>query len=276
MIRGLYTAASGMLLGLRQQDVVADNMANSSTIGYKAEQSSQVAFGNVLARSVGQASGPLSLSSDRIIGAFGTGAYVDKTRTFLAQGSDRITGVSLDAMIRGDGFFAVQMPDGVRYTRDGHFSRNDVNTLVNAKGNAILDVNGQPVTIETDHVRIKSDGGLYRLVPTRVTNPDGTQSTQDVEEFVAQLQVVNIAAEDLVRGGDTQFMARANAAITPVVFTEDGNTVVIQGALEEANVAVNETTTDMFSLARTFQASQKVFATISESLQAATKEVGRV
>ena len=48
MIRGLYTAASGMLLGLRQQDVVADNMANSSTIGYKAEQASQVAFGNVL------------------------------------------------------------------------------------------------------------------------------------------------------------------------------------------------------------------------------------
>jgi len=276
MIRGLYTAASGMLLGLRQQDVVADNMANSSTIGYKAEQASQVAFGNVLARSVGQSGGALSQSSDRIIGSFGTGAYVDKTRTFLAQGSDRITGAPLDAMVRGDGFFAVQMPDGIRYTRDGHLSRNDANTLINSKGHAILDVNSQPITVDTDNVRIKSDGSLYRLVPTRVANPDGTESTQNLEELVAQLQVVNIAAEDLVRGGDTQFVAKAGAAITPVVFTEDGNTTIIQGALEEANVAVNETATDMFSLARTFEASQKVFATISESLQAAVKEVGKV
>ncbi len=276
MIRGLYTAASGMLLGLRQQDVVADNMANSSTIGYKAEQSSQVAFGNVLARSVGGAQGPMSLSSDRIIGAFGTGAYVDKTRTFLAQGSDRLTGAPLDAMVRGDGFFAVQMPDGVRYTRDGHFSRNDADTLVNSKGNAILNTDGQPITVNTDRVRIKSDGGIYRLVPTTVTNADGTQGREDREEFVARLQVVTIAAEDLVRGGDTQFMARGGAVITPAVFTEDGNTTILQGALEEANVAVNETATDMFSLARTFEASQKVFATISESLQAAVKEVGRV
>ena len=276
MIRGLYTAASGMLLGLRQQDVVADNMANSSTIGYKAEQASQVAFGNVLARSVGQSGGPLSQSSDRIIGSFGTGAYVDKTRTFLAQGSDRLTGAPLDAMVRGDGFFAVQMPDGIRYTRDGHLARNDANTLINSKGHSILDVNGLPITVETDNVRIKSDGSLYRLVPTRVVNPDGTEGSQNLEEFVAQLQVVNIAAEDLVRGGDTQFVAKAGAVITPIVFTEDGNTTIIQGALEEANVAVNETATDMFSLARTFEASQKVFATISESLQAAVKEVGKV
>lgn len=275
MIRGLYTAASGMLLGLRQQDVVADNMANSSTIGYKAEQSSQVAFGNVLARSVGAGRGPLSLSSDRNIGSFGTGAYVDKTRTFLAQGSDRLTGAPLDAMIRGDGFFAVQMPDGIRYTRDGHLARNDANMLVNAKGHSILDTNGQAITVETDRVRIKSDGGLYRLVPTEITNPDGTKGMQNREEFVARLRVVNIAAEDLVRGGDTQFVARGGAAITPIDFTQ-GATTVLQGALEEANVAVNETATDMFSLARTFEASQKVFSTISESLESAVKDVGRV
>ncbi|MFA7250113.1 MAG: flagellar hook-basal body protein [Dehalococcoidia bacterium] len=275
MIRGLYTAASGMLLGLRQQDVVAENMANSSTVGYKAEQSSQAAFGNVLARSVSAGRGPLSLSSDRIIGNFGTGAYVDKTRTFLAQGSDRLTGSPLDAMVRGNGFFAVQMADGVRYTRDGHFARNDANVLVNAKGHSILDAGGNPITVDTDRVRIKSDGGLYRLVPTAVTNADGSQGREDREEFIAQLQIVDIAAQDLVRAGDTQFATRPGAAIAPIDFTQ-GGTTVLQGALEEANVAVNETATDMFSLARTFEASQKVFATISESLLAAVKDVGRV
>jgi len=275
MIRGFYTAASGMLLGLRQQDAVAENMANSSTIGYKAEQMSQIAFGAVLARSVGQGEGPLSQSSDRIIGNIGTGAYVDKTRTFLAQGPDRLTGAPLDAMMRGDGFFAVQMEAGTRYTRDGHFKRNDANVLVNAKGNPILDVNGATITVDSDNVRIKSDGGIYRLVPTIVTNPDGTQGSQNREEFVARLQVVSIAAEDLIRGGETQFAVRPNSAITPVDFTT-GATTVLQGSLEEANVAVNETSTDMFSLARTFQASQRVFGIIGESLQAAVKEVGRV
>jgi len=147
--------------------------------------------------------------------------------------------------------------------------------LVNAKGNPILDVAGNPITVETDRVRIKSDGGIYRLVPTTVTNPDGTQGRQDREEFLAQLQIVNIAAEDLVRGGETQFAIRDGAAVTPVDFTEGGSTV-IQGSLEEANVAVNENATDMFSLARTFEASQKVFGIISESLQAAVKDVGRV
>lgn len=275
MINGLYSAASGMLLGLRQQDVVADNMANSSTVGYKAEQSSQVAFGNALARSIGAGEGPLSLSSDRIIGGFGTGAYVDKTRTFMAQGSDRLTDAPLDAMLRGEGFFAVQMPDGVRYTRDGHMARNDTDVLVNAKGHPLLDVAGNSINVDTDHVRIKSDGGIYRLVPTTVTNPDGTQGQQNREEFIAQLQVVNIPTADLIRGGDTQFALQPGATVTPVDFTQ-GVTSVLQGALEESNVAVNETTTDMFSLARTFEASQKVFATISESLQAAVKEVGRV
>lgn len=276
MIRGLYSAASGMLLGLRQQDVVAENMANSSTVGYKAEQSSQAAFGNVLARSVKSTAGSLvAFSSNRTIGSFGTGAYVDKTRTFLAQGSDRLTGAPLDAMVRGDGFFAISMPDGVRYTRDGHFARDDQNTLVNAKGHPVLDTNGQQITVDTDRVRIKSDGGIYRLVPSVVTNADGTQGRQDREEFVAQLQVVEIDAPNLVRAGDTQFAVRAGAAITPVDFTQ-GTNIVLQGALEESNVAVNETTTDMFSLARTFEASQKVFGTISESLLAAVKDVGRV
>ena len=275
MISGLYAAASGMLLGLRQQNVVAENMANSSTIGYKAEQSSQVAFGSVLARSVGAATGPWSRSSDRIIGEFGTGAYVDKTRTFLAQGSDRLTSAPLDAMVRGDGFFAVQMDDGIRYTRDGHFSRNETNLLVNAKGRSILDVDGKPIAVDTDRVRIKSDGSLYRLVPTTVTRPGGKQEREDKEEFVARLQVVNIAAENLVRGGDTQFVAKPGAAIEQIDFTKGGSTV-LQGALEESNVAVNETATDMFSLARTFEASQKVFGTINESLLAAVKDVGRV
>ena len=275
MIRGLYAAASGMLLGLRQQDVIAENMANASTIGYKAEQSSQAAFGNVLARSMGVQAGPLPGTSARMIGGLGTGAYIDKTRTVLTQGSERGTGAALDVMVRGDGFLAIQTVDGVRYTRDGHMDRDAQNQLVNADRSAVLDVNGNPITLESNHVRIKSDGSIYSLTPVDTKQPDGSVTHEDREDLVAQLQVVNIDAQDLVRAGDTQFMLAPNAVATPMNFA-DGKTAVVQGALEEANVAVGEVATQMYSLARTFESSQRVFSTINETLKTAVRDVGRV
>src|SRR5690606_532869 len=139
MIRGLYTAASGMLLGLRQQDVVADNLANSSTVGYKADQSAQTAFAGVLARRTGPAEGPIPARTDEVIGRLGTGAFVENVRTFLGQGAERDTGAPLDVMVRGEGFFVVQTTEGVRYTRDGHFDRNQAQQLITADGALVLD-----------------------------------------------------------------------------------------------------------------------------------------
>lgn len=275
MIRGLYAAASGMLLGLRQQDVIAGNMANSSTVGYKAEQSTQTAFGNLLARSIGERAEPLPRRSERVIGGFGTGSYIDQRRTVLTQGADRVTAATLDVLVNGDGFLAVEAPGGVRYTRDGHMERDDQGRLVNSDRSPVLDVAGQPIVLDSDHVRIKADGMIYRLVPTDTTQPDGTVTHEEREEFVAQLQVVSIAATELVRAGDTQFMLAPNGAATPVNFL-DGKTAIVQGALEEANVAVGEVATQMFSLARTFEASQRVFTTINDTLQTAVRDVGKV
>lgn len=275
MIRGLYTAASGMLLGLRQQDVIGGNMANASTVGYKAEQSTQTAFGNVLARSVGEESGPIPVSMDRTIGGIGTGAYIDKRQTVLTQGSGRATGAPLDVMVNGDGFFAVSTPSGVRYTRDGHMDRDDQNRLINSDSNPMLDVNGQEITLDSDHIRIKSDGKIYKLVPNDVKEADGSVTHTEREDFVAQLQVVNIDAESLIRAGDTQFTLTQNATVTPVDF-KDGTTTISQGSLEEANVVVGDVTTQMYSLARTFSSSQRVFATISDTLQTAVRDVGKV
>jgi flagellar basal-body rod protein FlgF len=275
MIRGLYNAASGMLLGLRQQDVIAENMANASTVGYKAEQSSQSAFGNLLARRIGVGTGPFAGAFTRIIGGLGSGAYIDKTRTSLVQGAERTTASPLDVMVRGDGFFVVQTPDGVRYTRDGHLDRDSQNVLINANGNPVLDVGGQTITLSTDHVRIKPDGGIYNLVPTDVKQSDGSVTREDREEFVAQLQVVTLPVAALVRAGDTQFAVDPGVTPTPVD-PAAGTTAVLQGSLEEGNVVVGNTVTQMVSLARTFEASQHVFTTINETLESAVRDVGRV
>ncbi len=274
MIRGLYTAASGMLLGLRQQDVLAENMANSSTVGYKAEASSQSAFGAILASSVGDKLSPIPGSDQRVIGRFGTGAFIDKTRIVMSQGADRPTGAPLDVMVRGEGFLVEQTPNGVRYTRDGHMARNDANILVNSHGGQVLDTAGNPIKVDTDNVRIKSDGNIYRLVPTETKLSDGTLSHVNTEELIAQLQVVTLPTAALVRAGDSQFSIAPGTQTTPANMT-DGSTYIVQGTLEEGNVAVNDTATDMFSLARVFSASQKVFSTINETLQTAVHDIGR-
>ncbi len=276
MIRGLYTAASGMLLGLRQQDVTAANLANSSTVGYKAEQSAQTAFGGVLAKRTNATGGlmPMPGQRDRLIGRVGTGTYIATVRTDLGQGAERETGQPFDVMVRGDGFFVVQTPEGVRYTRDGHFDRDEANQLITPDGSYVVDTQGRPITVDSERVLIKSDGSIFKLVPDEKKNDDGTTSMILREELVARLAVVTVDAADLTRAGASRFSAAA-ANVTTVDFAKEG-TSVLQSTLEEANVNVGETATRMFSLSRTFGSSQKVFTTINESLERAVREIGRV
>lgn len=277
MIRGLYTAASGMLLGLRQQDVTAANISNASTVGYKAEQSAQTAFGGVLATHTqpSGAPGPIRGAHGRVIGRVGTGTYVATVRTDISQGAERETGEAFDVMLRGDGFLIVQSEHGIHYTRDGHFNRNERNQLARRDNSLVLDSEGQPIVVDTDHIRIKGDGSIYRLVPEETTNSDGSRSTILREQLIARLGVVSVDAAELSRAGDSCFSAAPGAVVTPVDFTDSG-TSVLQGALEEANVNMGQTATRMFSLSRTFEASQRVFSTINESLERAVRDVGRV
>lgn len=277
MIKGLYTAASGMLLGLRQQDVTAANISNASTVGYKADQSAQTAFGGVLAKRTGASGSPVPVpgTQGRLIGRVGTGTYIATVRTDISQGPERETGGTFDLMLRGAGFFVVQTDQGVRYSRDGHFDRNEANQLVTADGSLVLDSEGTPIVVDTERIRIKSDGSIFRLVPEEVTNDNGTRSMILKEQFIARLGVVTLDAADLSRAGASRFSVAEGAVVTPVDFTE-GATTILQGVLEEANVNVGQTATRMFSLSRTFEASQRVFSTINESLERAVRDVGRV
>lgn len=275
MIKGLYTAASGMLLGMRQQEVVADNLANSNTVGYKADQSAQTAFSGVLARRVGASETPMPASVETLIGRVGTGAFVENVRTFLGQGSERETGGPLDVMVRGDGFFVVQSPDGVRYTRDGHWDRDDQQRLITADGSLVLDDAGAPIIIESDHIRVKPDGRIMLMVATPIEAADGSTVNEMREELVARLQVVNLNADDLIRAGASQFLVAPGSTVTPVDFTE-GATFVLQGSLEEANVNVGQNATQLYSVARSYSSSQRVFSAINDTLALAVRDIGRV
>jgi flagellar basal-body rod protein FlgF len=136
MDRGLYIAASGMLAEQIRQDQIANDLANASTPGYKADRTAQRTFGELLlANSV----------SGNTVGPQSTAVQVDRIETDFTPKPARETGEPLDFAIVGEGFFAVQTERGVRYTRNGQFAIDPQGVLVTAAGDAVLDRAGRPV-----------------------------------------------------------------------------------------------------------------------------------
>lgn len=117
MIRGLYTAASGMLAEAERIDVTSNNLANANTAGFKKDVAVTKDFANILITRVNDG------DEAPAIGRMGTGVIVDEVATTYTGGSIRTTGNAFDLAIEGRGFFAVQTPQGLRYTRNGTFAK---------------------------------------------------------------------------------------------------------------------------------------------------------
>lgn len=269
MIRGLYTAGSGLIAGLRQQELVANNIANISTPGYKGESSAMSSFERVLAMRVGNAPLPVPLTFRRQLGVVGTGTYLAQRTSYLAEAGLRLTAAPLDIAIRGDGFFAVQGPAGTLYTRNGHFSVLD-GRLVTADGFAVLGSDGQPIAIDgSKPIAVTSQGAIF-TIESAVNDTSG--DVEQVRIQVGELQIVHIPAEVLVRAGDTSFVPAPGNA--PVAVGDE--TVLVQGALEESNVDITQAATQLTRLSQQFSANQRVFVTLDESLEQAVRDIGRV
>ena len=141
MERGLYIAASGMVSEMARQDVIANDLANASTAGYKSDRVVQSSFGDLLLRNT---------ETGQTIGPLGRGARIDRQVTDLTAAPIKETGEDLDFAIEGNGFFAVRTAQGVRYTRNGQFTAAADGRLTDQLGNPVLGQNGRPVTIGAD------------------------------------------------------------------------------------------------------------------------------
>ncbi len=257
MIRALYTSASAMLFGMRQQEMAAGNLANSGTSGYKAETSAASAFSGVLARRVSSAAAPVPSQVGEVLGTIGTGVYQSVRGNDFSDGAMRNTGLALDAALTGPGFFVVQTKDGLAYTRDGHFMRNAENTLVSAEGDPVLSADGSPITLTSDHVKI---------------TPAGEVIVDD--QPAGSLQVVTFDVTRAVRSGSTHFIPAEGGATEAI--TPGEGTIVKQGQLEESNVNAAGMASSVISVGRAFEANRNIFSSINETLQETVNEVGRV
>jgi flagellar basal-body rod protein FlgF len=154
MERGLYIAASGMLAEQVRQDLIAHDLANASTAGYKPDRVASTSFGEMLLSDT---------RSGAPVGPLGLGTEISKQVTDMSSGPIRDTGEPLDFAVEGTGFFAVQTSKGVRYTRDGQFAASARGTLVTADGDDVLGPNGTPVRIGTDGKVAPADIGVVAL-----------------------------------------------------------------------------------------------------------------
>jgi flagellar basal-body rod protein FlgF len=182
---GLYIAASGMVAEQVRQDQLSNDLANSSTPGYKPDESSQHSFGEVLLANTH--GGPT-------VGAVNMGVALGKTYTDMTPGSIQNTGQPLDFAIQDTGFFAVKTAQGVRYTRDGQFTADAQGTLTDMKGNSVLSQSGQPVKVGTSGTVPPSAIGVF-------TVPD---AAKEGENLYAGTATHNASGAGTVRQGELE------------------------------------------------------------------------
>ncbi|MCS7272963.1 MAG: flagellar basal-body rod protein FlgF [Fimbriimonadales bacterium] len=241
MLRGLYVAAEGMAARQKAQDAIANNLANLNTTGFKADRPVFTAvYERALYRVQGGRSAP--------IGSLSAGAVVRELYTDLRPGAITTTGNPLDLAIDGAGFFAVQTPQGVRYTRNGAFQLNAQGILVNREGYAVLSTEGRPIQVPRNAtVQIGENGTVLA---------DGKP--------LAQLQIVE---GRLTKDADGYFVGTAQPLTSPRV---------VVGALEASNVNLIRELVSMIEVIRAYETHQRVIHAHDETLSRAINELARL
>jgi flagellar basal-body rod protein FlgF len=266
LLRGFYTAASGMIAQQRQQEAFANNISNANTPGYKADQTALRAFPEMLMNRMGGEKLPtqhsLSVRKQQPIGALNTGVYVQETIPTFTQGDVRQTGISTDiALIDGQLpddtgrlFFTVQNTAGdVRYTRNGNFTVDGDGYLVTNQGYYVLDQAGEPIQTNGLEFTVTSDG-LLQTADAAI--PLGIAYAAD--------------ANELVKEGDNLYAGDAVAVPAGATFS------IKQGFLERSNVDAMQSMTQMLESYRMFETNQRVLKAYDESMGKAVSEIARL
>jgi flagellar basal-body rod protein FlgF len=240
--RGLFAAASGMLADQIRQDVIANNLANATTAGFKGDVAVGEAFPDMLVS---------QLQTGAKVGTLGLGAHISQIATNDKQGALRQTGNTYDLAVAGSGWFSVQGQNGVAYTRNGTFSIDAKGQLVTADALPVLDDGGRPITIGEGKASIAPDGRV---------SVDGRQ--------IAKLALTALDPKRLHKLGDNLYTGTVQKGADP------GR--VEQGFLEGSNVNSVKEMVDLISTMRSFEAGQKAVQAEDDSLGKAVNEVGRI
>ena len=259
MIRSLWIARTGLDAQQTSLDVIANNLANVSTNGFKR---ARAVFEDLLYQTIRQPGAQSSQSTQIPSGLqLGTGAQPISTARIHTQGSLQQTGNDLDVAINGAGFIQVLLPDGTTaYTRDGSFQKDNQGQLVTSNGYPV-----QPnITIPADAltVTISNDGVVS------VTQPGSSAVTQ-----VGTMQVATfINVGGLQSIGENLFLETASSgAPTPSTPGSNGSGYLNQRYVETSNVNVAEELVSMIQTQRAYELNSKVVSTSDQMLARLTQ-----
>ena len=258
MVKGLYTAYTGLINEQNRMDVMTNNLANASTVGYKKEGTTSQSFNDLLTVKLRDSS--IGLGNAQKIGTRNPGVKIGENYTDYSQGSFRSTGNTYDLALAGEGFFAIEFTNkagetSTMYTRAGQFTLNKDGYLVTQEGDYVLD---------TENKRIKLDTLLDSTI-----NTDGTISQEGVN--IAQIQVADFADYDyLEKYGETYYKPIEGAELI------SADATINSGYLEMSNVQIVSEMVNMISITRAYESNQKLVQTYDDTLQIAVSDLGRV
>ncbi|KEI13160.1 flagellar basal body rod protein FlgG [Clostridium novyi B str. ATCC 27606] len=263
MIRGIYTAVSGLINQEAIQDVISNNLANSTTVGYKKDDLITRKFQDVMLHNYDKVVRGKNVRND--IGELSMGSKIDETCTNYSQGVLEDTGKSTDFAIQGNGFFVVSRNDRVNnqnlYTRDGHFHIDRNGYLVNSSGDKVMGKN--------------LSNGAISPINILVNNNPARMACNDMGEIYLngkpafKMQVVNFGDYKSLRKIQDNLYSGTNPK-------ETNDVIVKQNYLEKSNVNVMAEVSDMMMTMRNFESNQKVVQALDETLGKTVNEVGRV
>lgn len=296
MIRGLYTAASAMLAETKRTDVIANNLANAATVGFRRDEPVLQSFHSFYLERLNDppGSGPEPPEGGPVfafggvrtgfaparpafpvpIGRLGVGAEVVLSAADTTPGPLELTGNPLDLAIGGEGYFVLQTQNGPRYTRSGNFTTDGGGFLATQGGDLVLGergpipITGGRVVIQPDGTVLVDDARVDKLLVVSFPNPYGL-----VKEGASRLVALPEA------GGAVPSMLPAGSeggAVDIVGGAAAGAPVVRQGYLERSNVNVVTEMVRLIEATRNYQMAQKAIQAEDDLLGKTVNELGRV
>lgn len=257
MLKGLYTAYTGLRNEQNRMDIMANNLANASTVGFKKEGSTSQSFDDVLTYKLKDSTEIGNLP--RRIGFNTPGVKIGEVYNDFTQGSFQITENTYDLAIGGEGFFTIEFRNkagetSTKYTRAGDFTLNK---------------NGYLVTKDGDYVL--GTAGRIRLNPLLETTIDKGGRVMQAGRVAGTLRITDFEDYDyLEKYGETYFQQIEGAE------TKAADAEIYSGYLEASNVQVVSEMVDMITITRAYESNQKIMQTYDESLGIAVTQLGRL
>ena len=249
MLKGLYTAYTGMINEQHRMDTMTNNLANASTVGFKKEGATSQSFDDILTVKIKDQS--VGLQNVQRIGTNNPGVKIGENYTDYTQGSFRVTDNTYDLALGGEGFFAIEYTNkagetSTMYTRAGQFTLNRDGYLVNENGDYVLGTQNQRIRLNT-------------LQDSEISS-NGTITQNGVE--VARIQVTDFEDYNyLEKFGETYYRPVEGAR------TVQTGATVNSGYLEMSNVDLATEMANMITTQRGYQANSKIITVTDEMLE---------